>query len=209
MADRLIAFDFDSTLVPVEVIDELAREGGVYDEVAAATQEAMEGGLDFSEAMRRRLAILAGLEHAAVERLAERIELRPGARTMLSTLRERGYRIAIISGGFLDVIGALLRRSGCEVDFIFANELRFEQGRLLDECELRVSSNKAEILRDLQQQLSIPRERTVAVGDGATDVPMFHEALVSVAIDAKPAAREAATVQLDGLDLTRILEHVP
>lgn len=210
MSLRLIAFDFDSTLAPGEVIDELAREAGAYDAVAAVTAQTMGGSLDFAEAMNQRLALLGSLCRHDVDRVVERIALRPGAPALWSELRRRDYRIAIISGGFLDVLGTVLRREQCEPDHLFANELRFDaDGRLLPEAVLHVSSNKGDVLRELQEALEIPASRTVAVGDGATDIAMFREAGTSIAVHAKPIVREAATAVFDGESLDALVPLLP
>ncbi len=210
MPMRLIAFDFDSTLAPGEVIDELAREAGVYEEVAAVTARTMGGTLDFTEAMRQRLALLGGLRRDDVDRVAARVGLRPGGGALWSELRRRDYRIAIISGGFLDVLGTVLRREQCEPDHLFANELRFDaDGRLLPDAVLHVSSNKGDVLRELQEALDIPPSRTVAVGDGATDIAMFREASTSIAVQAKPLVREAATIVFDEDDLEALASLLP
>lgn len=205
----LLALDFDSTLIEGELIDELARAAGALDEVAALTRRAMEGELDFEEAMRRRLRALAGLPGDAVDAVAARVRLRPGARETFEGARDRGYGIVIISGSFHRLLVAILERESCRADYVFANDLAFARGRLAREAVLQVRSNKGEILRRLRDDLSVPRARTVAVGDGATDVAMFAEAAFGIAIGGKRAAREAAAYCFDGEDLRAILHVLP
>ncbi len=207
---KLAVFDFDSTLYAGEVIDDLARRASKLDEVAALTEAAMSGGLDFAEALSRRLGLLGDLTRDDVAAVTAEVTLRPGGRELLSELRRRSWWIAILSGGFLDVLDPLLTREGCEPDHLFANQLRFgADGRLLPEAVVHVASNKGELVRSLRENLEVRREHCVAVGDGATDVPMFEEAGLGIAVHGKPAARAAADVSFEGENLAELLRYFP
>lgn len=199
---RLIAFDMDSTLIQMEVIDELARLAGVGSQVASITELAMRGKLDFNDSFRRRLALLKGLPASAAVELAHRLPLTPGVPRLLSVLKSIGYKTAILSGGFSCFARALQERFG--FDYICANELEIQQGYLTGRAidPIVNGARKADMLRDLAAQTGISMEQTVAVGDGANDIPMLSIAGLGVAFRAKPVVRESArsSISLMGLD---------
>ena len=193
---HLIAFDFDSTLIRQEIIDELAVRAGKGEQVAAITRQAMEGKIRYDESLRRRVSALAGLSDADVGAVAQSVQYRPGFLELMGHLKKRGFKIAVISGTFGTVLDRLPHRE--LFDAVRVNDLVFKDGRLSGGCVVRVTDNKGDWLEELQQQLCIPPERTASVGDGATDVSMFKRSAFSVAFNAKPAVKAEATVALDG-----------
>lgn len=201
---RLVCFDMDSTLIQTEVIDELATAAGVGERVAAITNAAMNGEIDFRESFRQRLGLLAGLEESALSQIAGRLPITDGADRLIVTLKRLGYRVAILSGGFTYFAEHLKRRFG--VDYVFANHLEIVDGRLTGRVvgDLIDGDRKAVLLRELAQREGIALEQVIAVGDGANDLPMLSIAGLGIAFHAKPAvtaqARHAiANVGLDGI----------
>jgi phosphoserine phosphatase len=191
-AVRLVALDVDSTLIQDEVIDLLADEAGVGAEVAAITAAAMAGELDFEEALRARVALLAGSDTALLERARERLRLTPGARTFIRTLKRLGFRTAIMSGGFSAFTDALQADLG--VDYAFANVLEVHDGRLTGRVTGPVvdRARKAQLLAEVAAVEGIELAQTVAVGDGANDLDMLAAAGLGIAFNAKPVVRDAA-----------------
>jgi phosphoserine phosphatase len=189
---RLVALDVDSTLIQDEVIDLLAAEAGVEEQVAAITEATMAGRLDFETALRERVALLAGLDVEVLERARRRARLTPGARTFVRTLKRLGYKIALVSGGFTAFTDPLRRELG--VDHAFANRLEVENGRLTGRLEGRVvdRAGKAALLREVAALEGIDLAQTVAVGDGANDLDMLAAAGLGIAFNAKPMVRDAA-----------------
>ncbi|UXA19675.1 phosphoserine phosphatase SerB [Mycobacterium sp. SMC-4] len=204
-AKRLIVFDVDSTLIQGEVIEMLAAHAGAEAAVAEVTEAAMRGELDFAESLHRRVATLAGLPADVLDRVAEQIELTPGARTTLRTLRRLGYHCGIVSGGFRQVIEPLAHE--LMMDFVAANELEIVDGKLTGRVigEVVDRPGKAKALRDFAQQAGVPMEQTVAVGDGANDIDMLSAAGLGVAFNAKPALREVADASLSHPYLDTVL----
>lgn len=202
---RLVVFDMDSTLIEAEVIDELAKEAGVGAEVAAITEEAMQGRIDFSESFRRRVALLKGLDATVLERVAARLPLTEGAETLVSNLRALGFRTAILSGGFSYFAEHLQRILG--FDYVYANELEIVDGRVTGRVTGPVvdGARKAELLREIARREGIRLEQTIAVGDGANDLPMLSEAGLGIAFRAKPLVRESAEQAISTLGLDGIL----
>ncbi len=202
---RLVAFDMDSTLIQAEVIDELAREAGVGDEVAAVTEQAMAGELDFAQSLEKRVALLAGLDEAALQRVASRLELTEGAEHLIAQLRRLGYKTAIISGGFTYFGEHLKRRLG--IDYVCANELEIADGRLTGRVIPPIvdGERKARLVRDIADREGISLEQVIAVGDGANDLPMLNQAGLGIAFHAKPVVRDAAEHQISTLGLDGIL----
>lgn len=195
-AKRLVVLDVDSTLIEDEMIDLLGDEAGRSDEVRAVTAAAMAGELDFEEALRRRVALLAGLDAEALERAGRRLTLTPGARTFVRTLKRLGFRIAIVSGGFTVVTDALRDQLG--IDHAHANELEVSDGRLTGRIVGPVvdRTRKAEILREIAAADGVPLEQTVAIGDGANDLDMLSAAGLGIAFNARPVVRDAADTTL-------------
>jgi phosphoserine phosphatase len=202
---RLACFDMDSTLIQAEVIDELAAEAGVGDQVKAVTEQAMRGELDFDQSLQKRVAQLEGLEEAALQRVAERLQLTEGAETLMANLHEFGYKTAILSGGFSYFGRYLQEKLG--VDYVCANELEIEDGKLTGRVTGTIvnGQRKAELLRELAEQEGIKLAQTVAVGDGANDLPMLNAAGLGIAFHAKPIVQQTAEHQISTLGLDAIL----
>ena len=202
---RLVAFDMDSTLIQTEVIDELAVAAGVGAEVSAITEAAMNGELDFKQSLVRRVALLEGLEEKVLGEIAARLPLTSGAERLIRTLRSLGYRTAILSGGFSFFGNDLQQRLG--IDFVYANELELKDGRLTGRVrgEIVDGARKAALLRELADQAGIRLEQTIAVGDGANDLPMLDAAGLGIAFHAKPKVRASAEQVISNLGLDGIL----
>ena len=204
-AKRLIVFDVDSTLIQGEVIEMLADRVGAHAAVAEITEAAMRGELDFAESLNRRVATLEGMPAEVLEEVGEQIELTPGARTTLRTLRRLGYHCGIVSGGFRQIIDPLAHE--LKMDFVAANELEIVDGKLTGRVIGPVIDRpgKAKALRDFAAQAGVPLEQTVAVGDGANDMDMLAAAGLGVAFNAKPALREVADASLNHPYLDTVL----
>lgn len=204
-AKRLIVFDVDSTLIQGEVIEMLAARAGMEAQVAAVTEAAMRGELDFAESLHRRVATLAGLPASVLDDVAEQVELTPGARTTIRTLRRLGFHCGVVSGGFRQVIEPLAHE--LMLDYVAANELEVVDGKLTGRVIGQVVDRpgKAKALRDFAQQVGVPMEQTVAVGDGANDIDMLAAAGLGVAFNAKPALREVADASLSHPYLDTVL----
>lgn len=202
---RLIVFDMDSTLIQCEVIDELAHAAGVGGQVAAITEAAMRGEIAFAESFTRRLGLLAGLDEAVLAQIAERLPVTEGAERLITNLKQLGYRIGILSGGFTYFAEHLKRRFG--LDCVSANQLDIVDGRLTGRVvgEIVTGEKKAELLRNMATQLGIDMRQTIAVGDGANDLPMLSIAGLGVAFHAKPVVRENARHSISTLGLDSIL----
>jgi len=202
---RLACFDMDSTLIQAEVIDALAAEAGVADEVKAVTERAMKGELDFDQSLRERAAQLAGLDEAALQRVAERLVLTEGAQTLMRNLHEFGYKTAILSGGF-GYFGRFVQQK-LGVDYVWTNELEIEDGKLTGRVESPIvnGQRKAELMKELAGREGIKLEQVVAVGDGANDLPMLNAAGLGIAFHAKPIVQETAEHTISNLGLDAIL----
>jgi phosphoserine phosphatase len=204
-AKRLIVFDVDSTLIQGEVIEMLAARVGAEAAVAEVTEAAMRGELDFAESLHKRVATLAGLPAEVLDDVADQIELTPGARTTIRTLRRLGYHCGIVSGGFRQVIEPLAHE--LMLDFVAANDLEIVDGKLTGRVigPIVDRPGKAKALRDFAQQAGVPMEQTVAVGDGANDIDMLAAAGLGVAFNAKPALRAVADASLSNPYLDTVL----
>jgi phosphoserine phosphatase len=202
---RLIVFDVDSTLVQGEVIEMLAARAGAQGAVAAITDAAMRGDLDFAESLEQRVATLAGLPATVIDEVAAQLQLMPGARTTIRTLRRLGFRCGVVSGGFRQIIEPLAEE--LMLDFVAANELEVVDGVLTGRVVGPIIDRpgKAEALRDFAQQAGVPMQQTVAVGDGANDIDMLAAAGLGVAFNAKPALREVADASLSQPYLDTVL----
>jgi phosphoserine phosphatase len=202
---RLVAFDMDSTLIQAEVIDELAKEAGVGEQVAAITESAMRGELDFKQSLRKRLSLLEGLDESVLKKVAERLPLTEGAERLISTLKSVGYTIAILSGGFTYFGNILKERLG--IDYVYANELEIADGKLTGKAlgEIVDAERKAELLQAIAEQESISLQQVIAVGDGANDLPMLNLAGLGIAFHAKPKVKAGARQSISNLGLDSIL----
>lgn len=202
---RLIVFDVDSTLVQGEVIEMLAAHAGAQGKVAAITEAAMRGELDFAESLERRVATLAGLPAAVLDEVAGQLELMPGARTTLRTLQRLGFRCGVVSGGFRRVIEPLAEE--LKLDFVAANDLEIVDGVLTGRVAGAIvdRAGKATALRAFAGQYDVPLDQTVAVGDGANDIDMLATAGMGIAFNAKPALREVADASLSHPYLDTVL----
>jgi phosphoserine phosphatase len=201
---RLVCFDMDSTLIQAEVIDVLAEAAGVGDEVAAITEAAMRGELDFTESFRQRLSLLAGLDASILPSLAENLPITPGAEKLIRTLKNLGYRVVILSGGFDYFAHFLQQRLG--IDEVHANTLDIQDGKLTGQINGPVvdGPRKADLLRQIAEREGVRLEQAIAVGDGANDLPMLSIAGLGIAYRAKPLVKQRArhalgTVGLDGI----------
>ena len=202
---RLICFDMDSTLIQTECIDELAIRAGVGDQVKAITERAMRGEIDFKESFSQRVALLKGLDVSVMQDIAEHLPITEGADRLISVLKRCGYKIAILSGGFTYFGEYLQRRFG--IDYVYANELEVDDngkltGRYLG--EVVDGHRKAELLKLIAQVEKVNLAQTIAVGDGANDLPMISEAGLGIAFHAKPrvvanAEQSINTIGLDGV----------
>ena len=206
----LLAMDMDSTLISIECIDEIAAFAGKKDEVAAVTAAAMRGEIDWPESLKRRVAALAGLEAATLERVyAERLRLNPGAERLIAAARRAGLKTLLVSGGFTYFTDRVRERLA--LDFAYSNGLAVEGGRLAGRTTgpLVDAAGKAAQVTRLMRELGIPRERVLAIGDGANDLPMMAEAGTSVAYHAKPVVKSKADYALDVSGLDGLLNLFP
>lgn len=201
---RLICFDMDSTLIETEVIDELADRAGVGDKVRAITESAMRGEINFNESFARRVAMLKGLDESVMKDIAEHLPIAEGADRLMKVLKRTGYKIAILSGGFTYFGNYLKQRYG--IDYVYANELEIVNGKLTGRYlgDIVDGKRKAELLRLLTQVENIDIAQTIAVGDGANDLPMLTTAGLGIAYHAKPkvkanAKQSISTIGLDGV----------
>ncbi|SFG69039.1 phosphoserine phosphatase SerB [Neptunomonas qingdaonensis] len=202
---RLVVFDMDSTLIEAEVIDELAKEAGVGDQVIEITEAAMRGELDFNESFRRRVALLKGLDASVLESVAQRLPLTEGAEDLVSHLKMLGFKTAILSGGFTYFAEKLQKQLG--FDYVYANQLDIRDGVVTGEVvgEIVNGDRKAQLLREIAEREGVRLEQTIAVGDGANDLPMLSIAGLGVAFRAKPLVRQSAKQAISTLGLDGIL----
>lgn len=202
---RLICFDMDSTLIKTEVIDELADRAGVGEQVRAITESAMRGELDFQDSFKQRIALLKGLDVSVLQDIAENLPIMEGADKLMSILKQCGFKIAILSGGFTYFGEVLKKRFG--VDYVYANELEIMDGKLTGNYlgDIVDGKRKAELLKLIAQVERIDLQQTIAVGDGANDLPMINLAGLGIAFHAKPKVKENAGQSISTLGLDGIL----
>lgn len=202
---RLVVFDMDSTLIEAEVIDELAREAGVGEEVAAITEAAMRGELDFNASFSKRLGLLQGLDASVLDAISARLKLTEGAELLISNLRRLGYKTAILSGGFDFFARRIQEQLG--IDYVYANQLEIEGGKVTGRVtgEVVDGQRKAQLLRDIAARENISLEQVIAVGDGANDLPMLSIAGLGIAFRAKPLVKANAKQSISKLGLDGIL----
>lgn len=202
---RLVVFDMDSTLIEAEVIDELAKAAGVGEQVAAITERAMAGELDFTESFSARVALLKGLDESVLADIAQTLPVTEGAEKLVANLKRLGYKTAILSGGF-NYFGEYLQRQ-LGIDYVYANELEVVDGQVTGNVTGQVvdGARKAELLRSIAQQENISLEQSIAVGDGANDLPMLSIAGLGIAFRAKPIVKESAKQSISTLGLDGIL----
>jgi phosphoserine phosphatase len=202
---RLVVLDMDSTLIRIEVIDELARAAGVGTEVARITERAMQGEMDYDESLRQRVKLLAGLDVGVLDKLAQDLPLTDGAETLVRVLKRLGYKIAVISGGFSRAAEALKRRLG--VDYAYSNNLEVQGGKLTGRVVGPIvnGQRKAELLETIAQAEGVLLDQVIAVGDGANDALMLERAGLGIAFHAKPKLREAADTSITAAGLDAIL----
>jgi len=202
---RLVVMDMDSTLIRIEVIDELARAAGVGAEVAKITERAMLGEMDYDESLRQRVSLLKGLDVAVLDKIAADLPLTDGAETLVRVLKRLGYSIAVISGGFSRAAEALKRR--LDLDYAYSNNLEIAAGKLTGRVVGPIvnAQRKAELLETIAQAEGVLLDQVIAVGDGANDALMLDRAGLGIAFHAKPKLRESADTSISSSGLDAIL----
>jgi len=202
---RLAVFDMDSTLIEAEVIDELAKAAGVGEQVSAITERAMAGELDFRASFKERLALLKGLDVSVLDSIGASLRLTEGAETLFAELKRLGYKTAILSGGFTYFAKQLQAKLG--IDYVFANELEVVDGKCTGVAIEPIvdAQRKADLLKELAHKEGLRLEQTIAVGDGANDLPMLAIAGLGVAFRAKPLVKQSAKQAISTLGLDGVL----
>lgn len=202
---RLVCFDMDSTLIQTEVIDELAELAGVGEQVRAITESAMNGEIDFSESFKKRMALLEGLSEEVLQKVAKNLPITKGAHRLMKALKYYGYKTAILSGGFTYFGNYLQKELG--IDYVYANQLEIKDGKLTGKYlgEIVDGAKKAEYLRAIAEKEGIHINQTIAVGDGANDLPMLNLAGLGIAFHAKPKVKESASTSISSLGLDGVL----
>jgi len=202
---RLVCFDMDSTLIQAEVIDKLAELAGVGDEVKAITESAMQGEIDFNESFKRRMSLLKGLSEEVLQDVAENLPITKGAHRLISTLKSYGFKTAILSGGFTYFGKYLQKELG--IDYVHANQLEIKDGVLTGGYlgDIVDGNKKAEYLKEIAEKEGIDINQTIAVGDGANDLPMIDLAGLGIAFHAKPKVKENAQSSISSIGLDGVL----
>lgn len=205
---RLIVMDIDSTLINEEVIDLLGEEAGVGRQVAAITERAMRGEIDFKQALEERVGLLAGLGQEVFDRTFERVTFTPGALELVQAAHARGWKVGVVSGGFHEVADKIVAAAG--IDFCLANHLEVVDGKLTGKlaAEIVTRERKLDALRSWAQELGLPLSQTVAMGDGANDIPMIQAAGTGIAFCAKPKTREAAPFAINERNLMLAMDII-
>ena len=205
---RLIVMDIDSTLINEEVIDLLGEEAGVGEQVAAITERAMRGEIDFKQALEERVGLLAGLGQEVFDRTFERVTFTPGALELVRAAHERGWKVGVVSGGFHEVADRIVETAG--IDYCLANRLEVVDGKLTGKlaAEIVTRERKLDALRSWAYELGLPLSQTVAMGDGANDIPMIQAAGTGIAFCAKPKTREAAPFAINERNLMLAMDII-
>lgn len=204
----LLVMDVDGTLIQQEGIDLLAQEAGVGQKVAEITAQAMNGELDFSASLEARVALLKGLEISIFPKILEQIEVTPGAESLITELHQRGYKIGLVSGGFHEVIDPIAQSLG--IDLVRANRLQTFDGRLIGKVlgEIVTPERKKDSLLTWARENHIPRSQTIAMGDGANDIPMIETAGIGIAFMAKPIVSAQTPYRIEKRDLRLVLDII-
>ena len=204
-AKRIVMLDMDSTLIEQEVINLLGEAAGQSKAIAAITSKAMSGELNFKEALKQRVAYLAGLDHSVLNQVRERITLTKGAKTLIDVLHEHGHRVGVISGGFIEVIEPILQ--SLKIDFYKANKLKVENGKLTGEIDPPIIDSHAKLvaLKEFADLEKVSLDQAVAIGDGANDLEMIRAAGLGIAFNAKPKVAAAADTTISHHDLSTVL----
>lgn len=202
----LLVMDVDSTLVQEEVIDLLGDEAGVGQQVADITERAMRGELDFRQALEERVATLEGLPESIVDKVYARIHFNKNAKELVAELHARGYKVGLVSGGFHETVDRLAAEAG--IDYVKANHLEVVDGILTGKTygDIVTKEIKVQKLRDWAAENELVLSQTIAMGDGANDLPMIHEAGIGIAFCAKPIVRQQAPYQINEPDLYKVIE---
>ena len=202
----LLVMDVDSTLIMEEGIDLLGEEAGVGTQVAAITERAMRGELDFEAALRERVTLLKGLPEDIFARIAERIHFTPGAEDLVKELHKHGYKVGLVSGGFHETVDRLAEQLG--IDYVKANRLEIKQGLLTGQVlgEIVTKDTKLAMLKAWAAENMLELNQTIAMGDGANDLPMIQAAGIGIAFMAKPIVREQAPYQIQECNLYRVID---
>ncbi|HEL2056065.1 TPA: phosphoserine phosphatase SerB [Streptococcus suis] len=206
MTKGLLVMDVDSTLIMEEGIDLLGEEAGVGEQVAAITERAMRGELDFEEALRERVALLKGLPVSVFDCIMEKIHFTPGAADLVTELKQRGYKVAVVSGGFHETVDRLAVQ--LELDYVRANRLEVENGFLTGRVlgEIVTKDTKRACLEVWAAENGLALSQTIAMGDGANDLPMIQRAGIGVAFCAKPIVQEQAPYRINEKNLYKLIE---
>ena len=202
----LLVMDVDSTLVQEEVIDLLGDEAGVGQQVADITERAMRGELDFRQALEERVATLEGLPESIFDKVYARIHFNKNAKELVAELHARGYKVGLVSGGFHETVDRLAAEAG--IDYVKANHLEVDDGVLTGKTygDIVTKEIKVQKLRDWAVENELVLSQTIAMGDGANDLPMIHEAGIGIAFCAKPIVRQQAPYQINEPDLYKVIE---
>ena len=204
----LLVMDVDSTLIMEEGIDLLGEEAGVGAQVAAITERAMRGELDFEAALRERVTLLKGLPEDIFARIAERIHFTPGAEDLVKELHKHGYKVGLVSGGFHETVDRLAEQLG--IDYVKANRLEIQQGLLTGRVlgDIVTKDTKLAMLKAWAAENKLELNQTIAMGDGANDLPMIQAAGIGIAFMAKPIVREQAPYQIQECNLYRVIDFL-